>query len=50
MGIKRNIENPKEDLMIDLLECFCISEKYNVLPTQFVNQYTKNSSKLKEII
>jgi hypothetical protein len=46
MGIVRNeetsIEHSSEDRMLEILDYFGISEKYDKLPRQNVNQYTKN--------
>jgi len=37
MGIKRNEDNPREDLMIELLDYFGIAETYDQFPRQNVN-------------
>ena len=36
--------------MLEILDYFGISEKYNKMPRQMVNQYTKNPQELKEVV
>lgn len=50
MGIKRNEENPREDLMLEILDYFGIPESYDQLPRQNINQYTMNPAELKNVI
>jgi len=50
MGIKRNPEDPDNDLMLEILDYFGIDDTYSKEPKTIVNQHTRDPEALRAVV